>query len=99
MDGRVRPSERRRLAAMPTRPTPLTCEECGREQAADERGWRSLLTVDSAEEPEKAIVYCPRCAEREFARRRSSERHGATSDPRVLSFWPCYPRSLMWVPV
>ena len=52
---------------MPTRPTPLTCAECGLEQADDERGWRSLLTTDE-EEPAVAIVYCPGCAERESAR-------------------------------
>jgi hypothetical protein len=31
---------------MPDRLTPLTCVECGREQATDERGWRSFLTTD-----------------------------------------------------
>ena len=51
---------------MPARPTPLTCVECGREQADEERGWRSLLTVDTNEEPEEAFHYCPDCAEREF---------------------------------
>jgi hypothetical protein len=50
---------------MPTRPTPLTCVECGREQVADERGWRSLLTID-----DEAGGYCPECAEREFGPRR-----------------------------
>jgi len=46
----------------------LTCLECGRHQAADERGWRAYLTVDDAdnEEPVEAIVLCPACATREF---------------------------------
>ncbi len=48
---------------------PQADEECEREQADGERGWRSLMTVDSEEEPEEAIVYCPRCAEREFGPR------------------------------
>jgi DNA-directed RNA polymerase subunit RPC12/RpoP len=41
------------------------CVECGREQAADERGWKAYLTVDE-DEPAEAVVYCPECAEREF---------------------------------
>ncbi len=28
---------------------PLVCVECGREQDADERGWRSYLTTDEEE--------------------------------------------------
>jgi hypothetical protein len=53
----------------------LTCIECGREQAAGERGWRAYLT-DDEDAPAEAIVYCPTCAEREFGparpRRRST---------------------------
>jgi hypothetical protein len=44
---------------------PLRCTDCGRGQAADERGWKAYLTVDE-DEPAEAIVYCPECAEREF---------------------------------
>jgi DNA-directed RNA polymerase subunit RPC12/RpoP len=43
----------------------LTCVECGREQTADERGWRAYLTTDE-DEPAEAVVYCPECATREF---------------------------------
>jgi hypothetical protein len=43
----------------------LRCVECGREQADDERGWRSYLTTDE-EEPAEALVYCPDCAASEF---------------------------------
>lgn len=43
----------------------VTCVECGREQAVNERGWRAYLTVDE-EEPAEAVVYCPKCAAREF---------------------------------
>jgi hypothetical protein len=50
----------------------LTCIECGREQAVDERGWKAYLTVDE-DEPAEAIVYCPDCAAREFGARVSSE--------------------------
>jgi hypothetical protein len=52
----------------PLRSPPLVCVECGHVQTADERGWRSLLTVDDADDPEpvEAVVYCPSCAEREF---------------------------------
>ena len=49
----------------------LTCIECGREQLAGERGWRSYLTTDE-EEPVEALVYCPDCAADEF---------GAPPDP------------------
>jgi DNA-directed RNA polymerase subunit RPC12/RpoP len=45
--------------------TTLTCVECGRAQAAGERGWRTYLTVDE-DEPAEAVVYCPDCASREF---------------------------------
>jgi DNA-directed RNA polymerase subunit RPC12/RpoP len=46
----------------------LRCVECGRKQAAEERGWRAFLTVDDADddEPVEAVVYCPECASREF---------------------------------
>jgi hypothetical protein len=43
----------------------LTCEEFGREQTADERGWRSYLTVEE-DEPAEAVVCCPECAYGEF---------------------------------
>lgn len=43
----------------------VTCVECGREQRADERGWKAYLTVDEGE-PAEAVVYCPECAAREF---------------------------------
>jgi len=49
----------------PARSPSLVCVECGREQIADERGWRSLLTTDE-EEPVEALIYCPDCAEDEF---------------------------------
>ena len=39
---------------MAERLTRLTCEECGREQADDERGWPSYLTTDE-EEPAEAV--------------------------------------------
>lgn len=45
----------------------LVCRECGREQAAGERGWRAYLTTDEYE-PAEAVVYCPDCAHREFGR-------------------------------
>ena len=44
----------------------IVCVEFGREQAADERGWKAYLTTDE-EEPAEAVVYCPECAEREFS--------------------------------
>jgi hypothetical protein len=44
---------------------PLTCMECGREQAAGGRGWRAYLTIDK-DEPAEALVYCPECAADEF---------------------------------
>jgi hypothetical protein len=44
---------------------PLTCTECGREQAAGERGWRAYLTTDE-DEPAEAVVYCADCVAREF---------------------------------
>jgi hypothetical protein len=50
---------------MADRLTPLTCVECGREQAPDEGGWRALLTTDE-DEPAEAVVYCTSCAAREF---------------------------------
>jgi DNA-directed RNA polymerase subunit RPC12/RpoP len=50
----------------------LTCVECGREQAADERGWQAHLTVDE-DEPAEAVVYCPECGTREFGRRGGGE--------------------------
>jgi hypothetical protein len=37
---------------------PLRCTDCGRGQAADERGWKAYVTVDE-DEPAEAIVYCP----------------------------------------
>ena len=43
----------------------LTCVDCGREQAVDERGWRAYLT-DDEDEPAEAVVHCPECAAREF---------------------------------
>jgi hypothetical protein len=46
----------------------MTCVECRREQAAGERGWRAYLTTDE-DEPAEALVYCPKCATREFGRR------------------------------
>jgi hypothetical protein len=48
----------------PTR-LPLACVECGREQVAYERGWRSYLTTDE-DAPAEALVYCPDCASDEF---------------------------------
>jgi hypothetical protein len=39
----------------------LTCVECGREQAADQCGWKAYLTTDE-DEPAEAVVYCPQCA-------------------------------------
>jgi hypothetical protein len=67
-----RVSDLERLLANVTSGAGLKCVECGREQADDERGWRSYLTVDDAddEEPVEAVVYCPDCAAREFGRRR-----------------------------
>ena len=56
------------MADDPARLTPLTCIECGREQAPIERGWRSYLTTDE-DEPAEAVAYCSRCAEREFGAR------------------------------
>ena len=50
----------------------LTCEECGREQAASERGWQAYLATDE-DEPAEVVVYCPDCAAREFGARMSSE--------------------------
>jgi hypothetical protein len=57
-------SRRHHGGSWPLDVPPLT-SECGREQADDERGWRSYLTTDE-EEPAEAVVYCPDCAEREF---------------------------------
>lgn len=39
----------------------LTCEECGRERAASERGWQAYLATDE-DEPAEVVVYCPDCA-------------------------------------
>jgi DNA-directed RNA polymerase subunit RPC12/RpoP len=43
----------------------LECVECGREQAAGERGWKAYLPTDE-DEPAEAVVYCPECASRKF---------------------------------
>jgi hypothetical protein len=43
----------------------LTCIECGRVPAVDQRGWRAYLTTDE-DEPAEAVVYCPERATREF---------------------------------
>lgn len=40
------------------------CAECGREQAAGERGWRAYLTDD-----DEVAVFCPECSSREFGDR------------------------------
>jgi hypothetical protein len=64
----------------------LTCIKCGREQVADERGWRAYLTVDDAddEEPVEAVVLCPDCAAREF---------GAAAGHLPSAGWQARPRS------
>jgi hypothetical protein len=43
----------------------LSCEECGREQADGERGWKAYRTFEEDESPE-THVFCPECAAREF---------------------------------
>lgn len=59
---------RQRLRVKPDHAENLSCVECGREQAVDERGWRAYVTNDE-DEPAEAIVYCPECAGREFQSR------------------------------
>ena len=90
-------SRRHHGGSWPLDVPPLTCEECGREQADDERGWRSYLTTDE-DEPAVAIVYCPRCAEREFGpgedRRRSRASYSAPNGKP-----PCWVPAGVAVPV
>jgi hypothetical protein len=49
----------------------ILCVECVREPREGERGWRAYLTTDE-DEPAKAVVYCPMCAEREFGAKKRS---------------------------
>jgi hypothetical protein len=43
----------------------IRCQECGREDDSDERGWRAFLG-DGDDGGDVVFVYCPQCAEREF---------------------------------
>jgi hypothetical protein len=45
----------------------MRCAECGR--LADERavGWRALLGCEFPDDQAEVFVFCPECAEREFA--------------------------------
>ncbi len=43
-------------------PTILVCVECGAESPPAAAGWRGYLTDDG-----EAVMFCPECAEREFA--------------------------------
>jgi hypothetical protein len=43
----------------------VRCEECGREDDSDGRGWRGYL-ADAGGGGEEVLVYCPHCAEKEF---------------------------------
>lgn len=48
----------------------MRCVECQKVPEGIGRGWRALLDVDpTGEEPTIVLVYCPRCAEREFGPR------------------------------
>lgn len=75
---------------------PLTCEECGREEADDERGWRSYLTTDE-EEPAEAVIYCRECAEREFGA--GEARLKADSRSAELRFGECGSPGFSWSPL
>jgi hypothetical protein len=61
----VKDEERKKMVTRPmssrqvSPDDPLVCVECGRDQADDERGWRSYLT-DEEDEPAEAVVYCLR---------------------------------------
>jgi len=47
--------------------TVMWCEGCGRPWANRLERWRVYLTDEEVEdEPPRAVVYCPACAEREF---------------------------------
>jgi hypothetical protein len=45
----------------------LQCAACGRVSRENERGWRAYVT-DDEDEPTVVVVYCRRCALKEFGR-------------------------------
>jgi hypothetical protein len=46
----------------------LRCDECG-DTTTDGTGWKAALAVggEDAEDVQEVAVFCPECAEREFA--------------------------------
>ncbi len=49
----------------------LICEECGRVAAGGEHGWKGYLAGlneddEGDEGGAEVLIFCPRCAEREF---------------------------------
>lgn len=55
----------------------LICEECGRLAAPGARGWKGYLAgLNEDDECDEGgvevLIFCPRCAEREFGIRRRS---------------------------
>lgn len=46
----------------------LACVECGEATAGHGRGWEAHL-AEGDEEGEEVVVFCPRCAVREFGDR------------------------------
>jgi hypothetical protein len=63
----------------------LTCVECGREQAADDRGLKAYLTNDEEEPAEaltEALTYCPERAEEEFG-----PQEPPTRPVRAMPYW------------
>ena len=44
----------------------IRCTECGTESDELAAGWRAYLAGDFDEEEEEVLLFCPRCASREF---------------------------------
>jgi hypothetical protein len=44
----------------------MRCEECGTVAETAAKGWEAHIAEDS---PPFVVIYCPRCAEREFGPR------------------------------
>ena len=47
----------------------MRCEECRTVADADAKDWRAYIAED---QPPFMVIYCPKCAEREFGKRFAS---------------------------
>ena len=43
----------------------VRCEECGREDDGEARGWKAYLG-DADDGGDEVLVFCPECSEQEF---------------------------------